>query len=130
MLPPLIPNTLGQETEYQAQLECLQALPSTLALDIDYWGSVTTTSSLPSLTSCASTLESEYYRSRALASPAIPDVCLCGIDICYCEAPVPNTPPTRITCGIDICYCEAPVPNTPSTRITFSFGSLASNHIL
>ena len=41
-LPILIPNTLGQETEYQDQLECLQALPSTLILDTDYWGSVTT----------------------------------------------------------------------------------------
>ena len=50
-LPPLIPNTSGQETEYQAQLEHLQALPSTLILDTDYWGSVTTTSSLPGLTS-------------------------------------------------------------------------------
>ena len=60
-LPPLLPNTSGQETEYQAQLEHLQALPSTLTLDTDYWGSVTTASSLPSLTSHASTLESKYH---------------------------------------------------------------------
>ena len=94
MLPSLIPNTSGQETEHQAQLECLQALPSTLILDTDYWGSVTTILSLPSLTSCASTPESEYHRSRALASPAIPNVCFCGIDICYCTTSVLNTPPT------------------------------------
>ena len=62
-LPPLVPNTSGQETEYQDQLERLQALPSTLVLDTDYWRSVTTTSSLPSLTSRTSTLESEYHRS-------------------------------------------------------------------
>ena len=93
-LPILIPNTSGQETEYQDQLERLQALPSTLILETDYWGSVTTTSSLPSLTSRASTPESEYHRSRALASLPLPDVCLCGTDVCYCEAPVPNTPPT------------------------------------
>ena len=36
MLPPLVPNTSGQETKYQAQLEHLQALPSTLILDTDY----------------------------------------------------------------------------------------------
>ena len=93
-LLPLVPNTSGQETKYQAQIEHLQALPSTLVLDTDYWGSVTTTSLLPSLTSCASTPESEYHRSQALAFPPIPDVCLCGIDICYCDAPVPNTPLT------------------------------------
>ena len=81
-LPPLIPNTLGQETEYQAQLECLQALSSTLILDTDYWGSVTTTL-LPSLTSLTSTLESEYHCSQELASPAIPDVCFCGVDVYY-----------------------------------------------
>ena len=50
MLPLLLPNILGQETEYQAQLEHLQTLPGTLILDTDYWESVTTTS-LPSLTS-------------------------------------------------------------------------------
>ena len=61
MLPPLIPNASGKETKYQAQLECLQALPSTLILDTDYWGSITTASLLPSLMSRASTPESEYH---------------------------------------------------------------------
>ena len=35
-LPILIPNTSGQETEYQDQLERLQALPSTLILETDW----------------------------------------------------------------------------------------------
>ena len=53
---------------------------------------------VPSLTSCASTLLSEYQRSRDLdqhASPAeISRYCYYGIDVCNCDIYVPGTPPT------------------------------------
>ena len=90
------PNTQGRETKYLAfSLSYLNT--SNLILDTDYWASVDTTR-VPSLTSHASTLESEYHRSRELdlcqhASPAL-DPCYCGIDMCYCDTPIPGTPPT------------------------------------
>jgi hypothetical protein len=89
------PHHNGREAEYQAYFETLRT-HTDLILDLSYWGSLESTR-VPSLTSRASTPESEYRRSRELdlqrASPAL-DPCLCGIDVCRCNAPRPDTPPT------------------------------------
>jgi hypothetical protein len=65
-------------------------------LDLSHWGSLESTR-VPSLTSRASTPESEYRRFRELdlqrTSLAL-DPCLCGIDVCRCNALRPDTPPT------------------------------------
>ena len=90
------PNTQGRETEYLAfSLSYLSI--SNLILNTDYWASIDTTR-VPSLTSRASTPESEYCRSRELdlrqrTSPAL-DPCYCGIDVCHCDTPIPRTPLT------------------------------------
>src|SRR5205807_8043293 len=95
-LPILVPNTSGREIEYQGYLNHIQT-HNDLVLTASYWGSIESTE-VPSLhSSRSSTLESEYLRSWELdfqrASPAL-DPCLCGIDVCYCNTPNPDTPPT------------------------------------
>jgi len=77
------PNAFGQETEYQDHLERILSQPDNFSIDAQYWESLETTkvnSSLPSLTSQANTLEELS--------------CLCGIDLCSCTFPQPDTPPT------------------------------------
>jgi hypothetical protein len=95
-LPILVPNTSGREIEYQGYFNHIQT-HNDLILTTSYWGSVESTE-VPSLhSSCFSIPESEYLCSQELdfqcASPAL-DPCLCGIDMCYCNTPNPDTPPT------------------------------------
>jgi len=84
------PNTFGRETEYQDHLERILNQPNDFNINAQYWESLDTTEvnsslsnsspSLPSLSSRASTLELQ--------------LCWCGTDLCLCNNPRPDTPPT------------------------------------
>jgi len=84
------PNAFGRETEYQERLEQILSRPDNFGIDTQYWNSLETTEvdsslpssspSLPALSSRAHTPELQY--------------CWCGIDLCLCNQPRPNTPPT------------------------------------
>jgi len=87
-LPISQPNAQGRESEYQAQLTRIQALPNNIHVQAHYWDSVNTTPDITlEGTTRASTPLSEYQRSREFqfASPITAINCSCGIDICYCD---------------------------------------------
>jgi len=83
------PNTFGQETKYQECLEQILSQPDNFSIDTQYWNSLETTE-------VDSTLPSPSPSLPALSSRAhTPELqpCWCGIDLCLCNRPRPNTPP-------------------------------------
>jgi len=84
------PNTLGQETKYQERLEQILSRPDDFSIDTQYWNSLETTevdSTTPSSPPSLPALSSRAH------TPELPQ-CWCGIDLCLCDNPCPNTPPT------------------------------------
>jgi len=84
------PNAFGRETEYQERLEQILSQPDDFSIDTQYWNSLETTK-------VDSTLPSSSPSLPALSSRAhTPELqqCWCGIDLCLCNNPRPNTPPT------------------------------------
>jgi len=80
------PNALGRETEYQERLEQILSRPDDFSINAHYWDSLSTT---------------EVDSSRASTPPSLPSLspahtselqrCWCGIDLCLCDQPRPNT---------------------------------------
>ena len=98
-LPITQPNTQGRDTEYLERFQRILLEPDLLMLDSSYHNSVDSTTP-PTLvgipqTSPPSTPESVYQHSQELTfQEDDPDLCFCGIDICYCDIRHPRTPPT------------------------------------
>jgi len=84
------PNAFGRETEYQERLEQILSQPDDFSIDTQYWNSLETTkvdSTLPSSSPSLPALSSQAH------TPELPQY-WCGIDLCLCNNPRPNTPPT------------------------------------
>ncbi len=84
------PNTFGRETEYQDRLERILNQPDDFGIDNRYWDSLDTTEIASDLPSSSPSLPS--LSSRAHTPELQP--CWCGIDLCLCNNPRPDTPPT------------------------------------
>jgi len=87
------PNAFGRETEYQDCLERILSQPDNFSIDAQYWDSLDTTevdSTLPSSTPSLPNLSSRAGTPEILIVPP----CWCGTDLCLCDKPRPNTPPT------------------------------------
>ncbi len=84
------PNTFGRETEYQDHLERILSQPDDFSIDNWYWDSLDTTEVASDLPSSSPSLPS--LSSRAHTPELQP--CWCGIDLCLCNNPRPDTPPT------------------------------------
>ncbi len=84
------PNAFGRETEYQDRLERILNQPDDFSIDNRYWDSLDTTEIASDLPSSSPSLPS--LSSRAHTPELQP--CWCGIDLCLCNNPRPDTPPT------------------------------------
>jgi len=97
-LPITVPNTLGRETEYQAHLNQIQALPNNIYIQDHYWDSVNSTPANtlgPTHVNTPSTgSDTDYWTPTnfQFASPTPESgstnsacLCACGTDICYCD---------------------------------------------
>jgi len=104
-LPIIQPNTLRQETKYQAYLNQIRTLPNSIHIQDHYWDSVNSTLAntlRPTHTNTPSTSsDTNYwtYTNFQFASPT-PESgstnstcpCICGTDICYCDTQQLGTP--------------------------------------
>jgi len=87
------PNAFGRETEYQDCLERILSQPDDFSIDAQYWDSLEPTevaSDLPSLSPSLPSLPSLSSRAPTLEL----QTCWCGTDLCLCNNPHPDTPPT------------------------------------
>ena len=126
-LPIGLPNTQGRDTEYQERLELIRAGQQTITTQSRYWGSIQSSSG-------NTTPLDEFYRARdrptisdsdpwppidwQIANPVFssPNICGCGIDICYCDTPAPDTPPTPN----DICLWKPALNSRPLDRVHYN----------
>ena len=84
------PNTFGRETEYQDRLDQILHQPDNFNIEAQYWNLLDTTEIASDLPSSSPSLPSLSSRAH---TPEL-QTCWCRIDLCLCNNPRPDTPPT------------------------------------